>query len=745
MSPSELSKTALSILREISSAMIITDDIAAISDLMLDLAIRHTGAEKGSLMLANDRDELYIFAARGIDRSLARSYKTKIGEGVAGFVAAKRMSVVVSDINTDKRFKGKTRDRYKTTSFISCPVLSKNRLLGVLNINDKKDGAAFAQEELFFVETIANQAAVAIENSFLLRQLERKAVQLEEINKDLIDADVVKTDFFLRISHELRTPLNSIKGSVYYLQNHDKQGASSRQEFYDIIADETHKLTDLVENLLSFVRLESEEHAMKKSVIDLGDLLGEVSASNLLKSALERRSVTCKVEIPEGLSNVVGDRIRTFQLFINLIEGLSSYLDPGDGIRVTASEGDCVNVKLAMPKRLKSMPPADLFSAMILFDQGRTEDSLKLYLARKVAEIHRWVLRAGEEADEIAIRLEIPKYAEQRVEAVTSSSLEIFIDLLAELLDLNICSIMLSDQLTGELTIRSARGLDHDLVQRTRIRLGDRIAGWVAMEGKPLFIENIEDDPRFARPSIPQYTTKSLLSLPLKAQDRVIGVLNLNNKRNAEPFNRRDFEIAYMLSERISGYIDRLRTGDYEEGEVESMLAALEDLLASVKKYRKKSNGRVDLVGRMMDELSTPEDEKNIALYTSLLYDLGLTSVDESIMNKNKLAASDARVIREHPRKSLALIDGFETSDAVKEAILHHHERFDGKGYPDGLKGRAIPLVSRVLAVVDTYCAMTEERPYRKAIPPEKSLQEIVGQSGSRYDPEIVEALRKVL
>jgi len=106
----------------------------------------------------------------------------------------------------------KKRDRYKTKSFISCPILHKNRLLGVLNINDKKDGSPFTNDEFTLIKTISNQAAIIIQNAFLMNQLKMKATDLEEVNKKLIEFDVSKTEFLTRVSHELRTPLNSIKG-----------------------------------------------------------------------------------------------------------------------------------------------------------------------------------------------------------------------------------------------------------------------------------------------------------------------------------------------------------------------------------------------------------------------------------------------------------------------------------------------------------------------------------------------------
>jgi HD-GYP domain-containing protein (c-di-GMP phosphodiesterase class II) len=126
-----------------------------------------------------------------------------------------------------------------------------------------------------------------------------------------------------------------------------------------------------------------------------------------------------------------------------------------------------------------------------------------------------------------------------------------------------------------------------------------------------------------------------------------------------------------------------------------------------------------------MEILGVDDENRRLALYVSLLYDLGLMVVDECIINKEKLLVSDARILKSHPRTTVALLDSFEISEDVKKAILHHHERYDGTGYPDQLKGEEIPLLSRVLSVTDAFCAMTEDRPYRKAVSGGKALKEI--------------------
>lgn len=743
----DLFKKKFSILQEIAGAIVVTDNINSIATLMLDLAISYTNAEKGSLMLINERGELYILTARGLGVEFIRTYKIKMGEGIAGTVAKERRPVLVEDIEKDKRFKGKSRDRYKTRSFISCPIVSKNRLLGVLNINDKKDGTTFTEDELELLKIIANHAAIALENVFLMTELKVKAAELEEINKKLIETDIVKTEFLTRISHELRTPLNSIKGAIYFLQQSENVSRSERKDFHNIIATDTGKLTSIVENLLNFLRLEDEMKIINKTVLNLTDILKDLLDSKSLQAILIRKNIQVKMDIKKGVSDIVGDKIRIVQLFINLIEGLCHYLERGDTIEISVHENDFVEVKMAFSRNMPESIMPYLFDTRYIFRTEHPEERLKLYLARKVVEVHRWELFAEntDKADKaFLITITIPKSTRQKIEAFVNTSMDLFVEFVSELLDLNICSIMLSDELTGELIIKSAKGLDEEVKKRTRVKFGDSIAGWVAIEGKPLLIEDIESDPRFGKRNIPQYSTKSLLSLPLKIGNHVIGVLNLNNKKNSDPFTQRDYYIASVLGERISHFIERLYSGEYREDEFKQFITSFDGLLSAEKKYHKKGNLLPDLTIKIMDKLGALEEDKKIALYVSMIYDLGLVLIDESVMNKKKLLPSEARTVKVHPYNTVSLLNSFEYSDDVKNAILHHHERYDGTGYPDGLKGDEIPFISRVLSVVDAFCAMLADRPYRKAFTKEGALDEIRKASGLIYDPKAVTALEMV-
>ncbi len=579
MGKDDLYKKKFLILQDLSNAIAASHNISEIVGLLLDCAIVYANAENGSLMLVTDREELSIFASRGLDPQFDRSYKVKIGEGIAGVVARDRRPVLVKDIEKEVGFQDLRRDRYKTKSFISCPIISNNKLLGVLNINDKKDGTPFNDDEFELLKTLANHAAIALQNAFLMDQLKSKAGELEDINKKLIETDILKTEFLTRVSHELRTPLNSLKGAIYYLQSVEDLAKKEQLEFQGIIASEVNKLISIVENLLSFLRLEDEARIIKKTVLNIEDLFKELHDSKSLMAVLSRKGIRLSLDTHDNRLSIVGDKIKVIQLFTNLIDGFCHYLERGDTIEITAKDNKHVTISVVLSRPLPNDAVSILHDTRYIFQMEHPEDRLKLCLARNIVGTHRWRLSAVNSGASCRITITIPKSVEQTMDIYVGQSMDSFVQFISQLLDIDICSVMLSDELTSELTVKSAIGLDDDIVKRTRIKFGDKIAGWVALEGKPLVIDNIEDDERFSKSSTSQYTTKSLMALPLKIGERVIGVLNLNNKKSAEAFSESDYRIASQLGEHISQFIELLQSGTFGDDDFKKFVVSLNSML----------------------------------------------------------------------------------------------------------------------------------------------------------------------
>jgi HD-GYP domain-containing protein (c-di-GMP phosphodiesterase class II) len=130
-----------------------------------------------------------------------------------------------------------------------------------------------------------------------------------------------------------------------------------------------------------------------------------------------------------------------------------------------------------------------------------------------------------------------------------------------------------------------------------------------------------------------------------------------------------------------------------------------------------------------------------------LLHDLGKVGISESILNKpGKLTEEEFAKIKEHPALGATMIiSEVESSRRLVPIVRHHHERFDGKGYPDGLAGEAIPLEARIMSVVDVFDAMTHERSYRKALSREEAIAELERGAGTQFDPAVVKAFLALL
>jgi HD-GYP domain-containing protein (c-di-GMP phosphodiesterase class II) len=144
--------------------------------------------------------------------------------------------------------------------------------------------------------------------------------------------------------------------------------------------------------------------------------------------------------------------------------------------------------------------------------------------------------------------------------------------------------------------------------------------------------------------------------------------------------------------------------------------------------------------------LSICPEIAHVVITAAALHDTGKVGIPENILFKSeKLSNSEWLIIRQHPLAGAELVRRGNGNMGLKGdlgtvvmAIKHHHERWDGKGYPDGLNGNQIPLAARIISVADTFDAMTSDRPYQKAVPEQMAVKEIVRCAGTQFDPEIV-------
>jgi HD-GYP domain-containing protein (c-di-GMP phosphodiesterase class II) len=180
-----------------------------------------------------------------------------------------------------------------------------------------------------------------------------------------------------------------------------------------------------------------------------------------------------------------------------------------------------------------------------------------------------------------------------------------------------------------------------------------------------------------------------------------------------------------------------------------SHLDTIEMVVQAIEKRDLQTSGRTrrvtDIAKAIGKEMGLAEEELLILELSSLLHDLGMLAMPEKLLEKpGPLAASEYSRIKNHTQKIKEMIEGIPFLERAIPHVLHHHEKFDGTGYPEGLSGTRIPQSSRIIAVVDAFEAMTGERPYRESLSVDAAVKEISKDSGIQFDPEVVKVLVKL-
>ncbi|HEY6222131.1 MAG TPA: HD domain-containing phosphohydrolase, partial [Candidatus Eisenbacteria bacterium] len=305
---------------------------------------------------------------------------------------------------------------------------------------------------------------------------------------------------------------------------------------------------------------------------------------------------------------------------------------------------------------------------------------------------------------------------------------------------------MFCNEAGTELLIQAAYGLDADMVARTRVKMGDSIAGWVAQTSENLCVTDTENDRRFRKMNHPQYETKSLLCVPLKIGGETVGVVNVNNKTTAIPFDADDLNLLVAIARRIGLAFERVRAAG-ESGDIPAMLTTVRAIVRARRSHLLPSSRRgFKLAADLGRRLKLEPEDVEILGYVAKIHDIGMLSVGEDILlSDRRWTEVEHRRVEGHPQAGVQLLKPIEIASRVNAIILSHHEHFDGRGYPRGLKGEEIPLSARILAVLDAYESMTAGRPYREPYSELEAVAEIRRCAGTQFDPRVVEEFVRIL
>lgn len=302
--------------------------------------------------------------------------------------------------------------------------------------------------------------------------------------------------------------------------------------------------------------------------------------------------------------------------------------------------------------------------------------------------------------------------------------------------------ILLKDRDSGELEtahVKSGSGT-------SEVRISTTIVRRAFEENQAVLTFNAADDARFgAGQSIITQNICSAMAAPMRHQNETLGVIYVDTRGTKNAFAQRDLELLVALAApaaiaiRNAQNLDRIQRG-YKE-----TMMCLANAIEMRDHYTIGHTWRVTNFALVMARELGWDDEKLAECEMGgVLHDIGKIAVSDTILGKpTKLTDDEYASMKVHPERGARLMQDVSFLVPLIPYALYHHERYDGKGYPFGLAGDDIPIEGRLVAVADTFDAMTSNRPYRRGLDPELALAEIEKGKGQQFDPRIVDILVK--
>ncbi len=237
-----------------------------------------------------------------------------------------------------------------------------------------------------------------------------------------------------------------------------------------------------------------------------------------------------------------------------------------------------------------------------------------------------------------------------------------------------------------------------------------------------------------------EHPITSFASVPLKVKEKIFGVLNTYSFTEGFRFTEGQRKILYVLASRAAVAMENARLYEEIQETFRETIKGFAIALEAKDKYTHGHSEKVTKYAKMIARaLECSPEEIEIFSHAAMLHDIGKIRIGTEYLHKvHKLTEREQKIFQSHPSIGENILRPLHFLQDVIPSILHHHERWDGEGYPDGLAGEAIPLGARILAVADTYDAMTSDRAYRQSLRHEEAMEELTTHAGTQFDPNIV-------
>ena len=533
-------------------------------------------------------------------------------------------------------------------------------------------------------------------------------------------------------SHEFKTPLTSIMAYADVLHSR-LTGAefAEASEFLEVIRTEAGRLLRMANRILDFSRLEPGRLMLDLVAQDLRPLVDETLAT--LRPAIAAKGLTVEVTAEPGLPRAEVDADLIRQVLVNLVSNAVKYIHRGGRISielVEAPSGILVRVADDGP----GIPPQDLkriFREFFRVGATSSEEGtgLGLTIVRHIINLHGgYVTVANRAVGGAEFDFLVPK--ELHVLEALPTPLTDGVGPNEALGLLGTLVRLLADlSATGNVTLAFA--VDGQ-PPRPALVLGRPVTLDPACSGQP-----------GGEPAV----CGGVLQIGLELADDLRCCLAFLRQEAAATYDASDIEQLRVLGEITRRSLAVLTGPDAEPGRVGKVDEALSTLI------RINRNGvptstplALYLIQRLADRLGLDEPDICGLQYVATLHDAGMARIeDEIVQGSGDLSWDERDEVERHVEQGLDLTAPILPAARFVDVIRHHHERFDGSGYPGGLRGEEIPVGARLLAIIDAWFSLTKDRPYRAGLTPAAAMRELQEHAGSQFDPRILDEFRQVL
>lgn len=646
-----------------------------------------------SIMLYDkNEDVLKIAAAHGIDSEIIRTAKVKIGSGLSGHVAKFRKSLLISDISKDPRFStNKNKSDYKTRSALSVPIIRNENLIGVINVNNKFNEEIFTYDDQELLEAISDQTAVAVMNARHHENSIKKLRELQYLNNiSQMVQSTLDLDKLLKVTLDLITELMGVETCSLML-----------------IDELTQTMNIVIANGL-------DPDIIKNSIIKVG----------------------------EGISGRVAETGEPM---------LIKNIEEDDRTRKKSSDDYKNRSALSVPLKVKEKI-IGVINVNNKIDGNIFHDSDLQFLETLSSQISSAIENAKlyNQTQQKIVEMTMLQKVGQVINSTLdlSTVLELVIDQILNIFDADMGSLMLFDDESGTLRITEQKGINSEYAKDVRFKPGEGVAGTVYKTGISKLIRNSVNDEDYKKfGNRVDNEAKTLMCVPVFIKGNVEGVLSCEKRLDhTGSFNEENLDLMSTISSQASVAIEN---ANLYNDLLDLYLHTIQSLAAAIDAKDSYTHGHSKRVMSysiaIAEEMGFDEQELNTLRHTALLHDIGKIGISEAILQKpGKLTNEEFDYIKGHPVVGAHILESIEFLKDVRMQMKHHHEKYDGSGYPDGLKEDQIPIGARIISVADTYDAMTSTRPYRKGLEHEIAVKEIERCSGTQFDPHVVECFMKI-